>query len=192
MFFICLASRVVKQLLNFLNLQSQSFFYLACWIISNVHLNYRNKTPKENPNVLTWEPVAIWFVVYGFKQGPISIAYRSSAELLLHFQTDLVDVFCQQYPCSLYNFSIWKLYHCGWYIILQVDFCLIEYTECFFIFLFHLNRFPFEPSVGQEGYSPPAVSALYVSRRCLRCPWAISYHNLSSIQLKIFRAKYTV
>lgn len=104
------------------------------WIIET-------KPQKKTQKILTWEPVAIWFFVYGFKQGPLSIAYGSSAELLLHFQTDLVDVFCQQYPCSLYNFSIWKLYHCGWYIILQVDFCLIEYTECFFIFLFHLNRF---------------------------------------------------
>lgn len=47
------------------------------------------KPQKKTRKTRKWEPVAIWFVVYSYKQGPLSIAYGSSAELLMHFQIDL-------------------------------------------------------------------------------------------------------
>lgn len=52
------------------------------WII-------KTKPLKKTLKTLKCEPVAVCFVVYNFKQDPLSIAYARSAELLFHVQTDL-------------------------------------------------------------------------------------------------------
>lgn len=126
------------------------------WII-------KTKPQKKTQKSLKWGPVATWFVVYSFKQGPLSIAYGMCSTPVAFSNWFTVDLFCQQHPCSLYNYSTWQLYQCGWSraIILQLDFCT-EYTECFFIFLFHLNHLPFQPSVEQEGlFSSCCICIIY-------------------------------
>lgn len=101
MFFVCLIS-CVKQLSNCLtsfNLYGKaSLFYHAYWIINNVHLNYKNSPPKQNPR----NPIAMCFVVLS------KVPYPLHAEMV-------------QNSCCMF-----KLFY-SWYILPTIPLLSLSY-----------------------------------------------------------------
>lgn len=126
------------------------------------------KKPKSKTNARRPEPVAMCFVVYNFKQCPLSIACRSSADLLLCVQINVQLIYFANNSPVFFRITIPG--NCTnmadpeplfWYYTFVLNIQNVFLFSCLAPILF-----PSCHLLNKRLYSPSAVSVFNISRRC--------------------------